>query len=133
VGRNKHCTKEKRNIIKSLTKDGKTYREIEKIVGCSSKMISNALKYKTKVETRGRKKVMTPRTIRRIISYSKKHLFASANLIKKELGIKTSLISIRRKLKNHNLNACHPRKVPLLKKIHAKKIKIRQRAFKLAY
>jgi len=75
-------------------------------------MISNALKYKTKVETRCRKKIMTPRTIRRVISYSEKHPFASANLIKKELSIETSLISIRRELKNHNLNACHPRKVP---------------------
>uniref|UniRef100_A0AAY5E8V0 Transposase Tc1-like domain-containing protein n=1 Tax=Electrophorus electricus TaxID=8005 RepID=A0AAY5E8V0_ELEEL len=34
-------------------------KEVQKIIGCSAKMISNALKWQTKPETRGRKRNTT--------------------------------------------------------------------------
>jgi len=34
--------------------------EVGRLVGCSNKMIKNALNYKEKHETRGRKQSMTP-------------------------------------------------------------------------
>jgi len=48
VGRGKHCTPERRELIKKLIQDYKTYKEVEKLIGCSSKLISNALKYEKK-------------------------------------------------------------------------------------
>lgn len=121
MGRSQHCTPEKRTLIKSLIGSGKPYREVEKIVGCSSKMICNALKYTPREDNRGRKKIVTPRTVRRIVHFSKTHPFATANEIKAELNIEPSLRSIRRTLQNNNLNSRCPRRVPLLQKRHVDK------------
>jgi len=49
VGRGKHCTPERKELIKKLIQDGKTYKEVEKL-GCFSKLISNALKYEKKMK-----------------------------------------------------------------------------------
>jgi len=48
MGRGKHCTEEKRDIIQKLIKDGKSYRVVGRLVGCLNKMIKNALNYKEK-------------------------------------------------------------------------------------
>jgi len=65
MGRGKHCTVEKRNLIK-----GKTYAEIGRIVGCSNKIIRNALLFVEKDETRGRKPSMSNVKIRRLVRQS---------------------------------------------------------------
>ena len=44
MGCSKHCSEEQRNFIKKLTVEGKTYK-VQQIIGCSAKMISNALKW----------------------------------------------------------------------------------------
>ena len=48
MGRSKHCSEEQSNFIKKLIGEGKTYKEVQKIIGCSAKIISNALKWQQK-------------------------------------------------------------------------------------
>jgi len=84
-------------------------------------MISNALKYKEKVETRGRKRKMSSRLIRKVVHFSKTNPSASAKRIKNDLNLGVSVETVRRRLRDNNLYARHPRKVPLLKKIHLTK------------
>jgi len=114
MGRGKHCTEEKRDIIQKLIKDGKSYREVGRLVGCSNKMIKNALNYKEKPETRERKRSMTPLHVNRLIRQSKKEPFKSATELKKELKINATEQTVRTYLRQHNLKACSPRKAPLL-------------------
>lgn len=71
MGRGKHCSEEKRKLIQKLRKQGKTYREIKEILGCSDQMIANAITYKEKAETRGRKRKTSSVDDRRIARYSK--------------------------------------------------------------
>jgi len=59
MGHGKHCTVEKRNLIKNVISEGKTYAEIGRIVGCSSKMIRKAVLFVEKNETRRRKPSMS--------------------------------------------------------------------------
>ena len=49
MGHSKRCSEE-HNLIKKLIGEGKTYK-VQQVIGCSSKMISNALKWKQKPET----------------------------------------------------------------------------------
>lgn len=118
MGRAKHCSEEKRNIIVNLRKQGKTYTEIQKIVNCSPTMICNAMKYKNKPESRGRKKKTSASEDRRIIRFSKNDPTASSNQIQRELNLPVSSVTVRRRLLKHNLAARSPRKVPLLNKKH---------------
>ena len=118
MGRGKHCSNEKRQLIRNLIKDGKTYKEVQKIIGCSAKMIRNAIKFVEKPEKRGRKRVLNETSTRQIVRFSKKEPFVSAVDIKKELRLTPSVETIRRRLRENNLYARSPRKVPLLKKIH---------------
>lgn len=118
MGRGKHCTAEQRNLIKKLISKGKTYKEVEDIVGCSPTMICNALKYKSQPETRGRRPAMTAKLIKRVVRFSKNNPFAPATKIKSELELEASVETIRRRLREHNLAAHSPRKVPLLTKRH---------------
>ncbi|CAI9576525.1 unnamed protein product [Staurois parvus] len=55
MGRSRHCS-ELRTLIKKLSGEGKTYKEVQKMIGCSVKMIANALKWQPKPERRGRKR-----------------------------------------------------------------------------
>lgn len=118
LGRGKHCSEERRQIIKKLREKGKTYKEIKEILGCSDQMISNALSYKNKPETRGRKRKTTRVDDRRIIQTSKKHPTASSAEIKKRLDLSVSDVTVRRRLLENKLYARSPRKVPLLTKKH---------------
>ena len=52
MGRGKHCSEEKRKIIKKMLEEGKTFAEISRLLGCSNKMISNAKKFVPKVVSR---------------------------------------------------------------------------------
>jgi len=121
MGSGKHCTKEKRDIVQKLIKDGSSYREVGRFVGCLNKMIKNALNYIEKLETRGRKQSMTPLHVNRLIRQSKKDPFKPATELKKELKIKATVQTVRTYLREHNLKASSPRKVPLLNARHISK------------
>lgn len=116
MGRAKHCSEEKRDIIQNLRKQGKTYREIKDMLGCSDQMISNAIKYEKRPEMRGRKRKTSSVDDRRIVRYSKEDPSASSKKIQKDLNLSVSDVTIRRRLMENNLFARSPRKVPLLSK-----------------
>ncbi len=45
MGCSRHCPDEHCTLIKKLIREGKTYREVKKMIGCLANMISNALKW----------------------------------------------------------------------------------------
>jgi len=120
VGRGPHCSKGEREKIIELRKMGKTYQEIQRLLKCSAKMISNAINHEWKPEKRG----ATPKTTiledRRIVRFCKTNPFASSRDIKANLSLGISDVTIRRRLLDKNLNARSPRKVPLLGRRHLK-------------
>ena len=67
MGRGKHCTPEKRELIKQLVSKGKPYSEIRKLIGYSNKMVINAIKFNIKTETRGRKQILSPLMVKRLV------------------------------------------------------------------
>uniref|UniRef100_A0A3Q4AFN3 Transposase Tc1-like domain-containing protein n=1 Tax=Mola mola TaxID=94237 RepID=A0A3Q4AFN3_MOLML len=104
-----------------LIGEGKTYKEVQKIIGCSAKMISNALKWRAKPETRGRKRKTTIKMDRRITRMAKAQPMISSRMIKNSLELPVSTVTVRRRLCEANLFTRIPRKVPLLKKRHVQK------------
>ena len=52
MGRGKHCSVDVRKLIQKLYQKGKSQRKIAEIIGCSKKMVENAIKYEEKQETR---------------------------------------------------------------------------------
>ena len=120
MGRGKHCTEEKREIIKKMYSEGKTYAEIGQILNCSNKMIRNALVYTKNIETRGRKRAMSNLLVKRLVRESKKDPFKPATVLKKELQIEACVETVRNRLRENNLKACSPRKVPLLSSKHVR-------------
>lgn len=121
MGRGKHCSAEKREIIKKMIFEGKTYAEIRSLLGCSNKMIRNAITFVEKCESRGRKPVMSTLLVHRLVRQSRKEPFKTATELKKELKISACVETVRARLREHNLNACSPRKVPLLSAKHVAK------------
>lgn len=93
MGRGKHCTSERRDLIQTLINSGKTYKEVQELIGCSAKLIRNATTYKRKDETRGRKKILALSLVKRVIRYSKCHPNAAATDIAREFNL--SLVFIR--------------------------------------
>ena len=53
MGRGKHCSREKRELIRKFSAEGNSYREVGRLLKCSNKIIRNALKFEEKPETHG--------------------------------------------------------------------------------
>lgn len=121
MGRSRHCSEEQRTLIKKLIREGKTYKEVQKMIGCSAKMISNALKWRAKPERRGRKWKTTIKMDRRITRMAKAQPMITSRMIKDSLELPVSTVTVRRRLCEANLFSRIPRKVPLLKKRHVQK------------
>ena len=102
VGRGKHFTPEKRVLIQNLIKSGKTYKGVEKLVGCSSTMIRNAIVFKKPNEIRGPKEILSEKIIRKLIRCSKNGQTMSANEIQDELNLPCGVHTVKRKLREHN-------------------------------
>lgn len=107
MGQGKHYTSEKRDLIKKLILEGKTYTQIQNYIGCFLTMIRN-----------GCKPAMSPKLIKRVVRYFKNNSFLPATQIKNELNVQATLETVRRRLREHNLAVHSPRKVPLLTKKH---------------
>ena len=56
MGRNVHCSEDKRNLTKILRNQGKPLKEISNLMDCSINMVCNAIKKTKTPETRGRKR-----------------------------------------------------------------------------
>jgi len=121
MGRGNHCTKEKRELILHLIKNGKTYKFIQECIGCSPTMIANAVKHKDLPETRGRKRKTSLRTDALIVTSTKRNPFVTSTQIKEDLNIDIHTSTIRKRLLEANVKASRPRKVPLLNKRHIQK------------
>lgn len=121
MGRAKHCTDEQRNLIVKLREEGKLYAEIQKLLSCSAKMVSNAIKYVKKPENRGPKRKTSIQDDRKIVRMSKMEPSKSAVQIRKEMNLSVSDMTVRRRLLEANLAARSPRKKPLLTKKHRDK------------
>lgn len=113
MGRNKHCTPEQKCLIRKLRNEGKTYREISHLLGCSQNMVTNALKPPKNKENRGKQRKTSANTDRRIAALSKKDPFASARSILNELELHVSTRTVQRRLVENNLHGRTARKVPL--------------------
>lgn len=120
MGRSKHCTFEERDQIKRLIASGKTYREVQEILHCSAKKVSNALRWKFKGETRGRKRVTSAKTDRQMVRMVKKHPQISSRALQDELNLPISASTVRKRLIEAGLHARSPRKVPLLTSRHTR-------------
>lgn len=116
MGRGIHCSEEEREIIRKLRKKGKSYKEIQDILGCSAKMICNALKWEKTAETRGRKKKTSDVDDRRIKRLVKKNPFITSTEIINELDLNISPASVRKRLIKANFYSRKPAKTPLLRK-----------------
>lgn len=66
MGPSRHCSEEQRTLITKLIGEERTYKEVQKLIGCSAKMISDALKWQPKPEKRKRKQKTTIRMDGRI-------------------------------------------------------------------
>ena len=93
-------------------------KKIQAVLSCFAKMISNAMKYKEKTEKRGGKRKTTLHDDCNILRTFRKDPTKSAVQIKKELNLKISDMTVRRRLLKQNLAARSPRRKPLLTKKH---------------
>ena len=116
MGRSAHCTVAERNLIRNLREQGKSYAEIRETLKCSNKMIKNAILWTATHETRGRKKKLDTRSVRKLVRYLQQNPFTPATVIKENLCIPASVSTIKRRLRENDLCARSPRKVPKLSK-----------------
>ena len=58
--------------------------------------------------------------VKRLVRESKKDPFKQATVLKKELQIEACVETVRNRLRENNLKACRPRKVPLLSSKHVR-------------
>ncbi|CAI9547287.1 unnamed protein product [Staurois parvus] len=83
MGCSRHCSEEQRTLIKNLIGEGKEGKEVQKMIGCSAKMIANALKWQPKPERHERKRKNTIRMDRRIAEMARTQPTISSRKIKK--------------------------------------------------
>lgn len=110
MGRGKHCTPEQRRLIRRLLAEGKTYAEIEETLEISAKMIVNAKNYEEKPETRGRKKVLSTKSVSRIVRCSKASPNMPATEIKKTLKFKHKCGNCKKNIKRKQSQRQKPKK-----------------------
>lgn len=75
IERCKHCMPEMSQLIKKLISQGKTYAEVQNLIDSSPPMIRSALKYDNKPERHGRKSVMSPKLVEKVLRHSRDHPF----------------------------------------------------------
>lgn len=121
MGRGKHCSPDERRLIKKLRYEGKTFKEIAEIIGCSQNMVTNALNYRKKPETRGRKRKTSARVDRRILKLVKKDAFITSTAIKNELNLDVTTRTIRNRLIDCKYRARSARKTPFVSERNRKK------------
>ena len=85
MSRGEHGSAEKREPVRKLISDGLSSREVCRIVGCSNKLIRNAIIHEKKPEKRGRKRAMTNLLDNRLVRQAKKKPFKRATELKKDL------------------------------------------------
>lgn len=118
MGRGVHCTQTMREIILKLVQDGKSQREVAKIIGRSKTFVYNALQpQKTNVKT-GRPRKTSQKLDAQIKRLCKKDPFKSSGDIKKELDLPICERTVRRRLEEQHLFGRSPREVPLLTRRH---------------
>ena len=73
-----------------MPEEGKTFAEISRLLDCSNNTISNAKKFVPKVQSQGRKPVMSPL----LVKWLKKELFKPATELKEDSNIAGSVETI---------------------------------------
>lgn len=116
MGRARHCSEEQSALIKMLIGEGKTYKEVWKMIGCSAKMISNALKCKAKPGRCGSKWKNTIRIYQTIAKMAKMQPISSFREIREGPKLPVSSVTIRKRLCKANLSARSLQKRPTVKK-----------------
>ncbi|XP_012560205.1 uncharacterized protein LOC105846231 [Hydra vulgaris] len=121
MGRRKHCSAKKRELIREFISAGKSYREVGRVVEWSNKMIRNAIKFQEMLETRGQKYSISRLLSNRLFREAKKELFKTGTELKKDFNIDATVETVQSCLRVNGLKACSPRKVPLLSGRHVVK------------
>lgn len=126
MGRNKHCTPEKRQIMYRMYQNGETVAEIAEVLGCSRKMVYNGLQLvrentiylmENKKRTSNWRKttVSIDRTIRRkSVRYPFKSSREIRNEINEEYSTEISSRTVRRRLNEYQLFGRISRRKPYL-------------------
>lgn len=99
MGCGNHCTAECCELIQKLISSGKTYKQLQDIVGCALSMVRNALIYSPKAGTRGRQRVLSDKLAVRVARYAKQHQYSSSQQIKDKLSLSASIQAINRRAK----------------------------------
>lgn len=81
------CSKEQRTLIKMSIGNGKTWKEVQKLTGGSAKIISNALKWKSKPDRHGRQQKTAIGTDQRMARMAKTQPMISVMVIKDSLRL----------------------------------------------
>lgn len=120
---------EVRQKIVNAHKQGSGYKSISKRFEVPVSTVRNIIKkygvFKTiqNLTGRGRKKKLSPRTVRKVIREVEKDPKTTCKKVVQQLsdhGIEISVSTLRRTLKSHGIHGYRPRKTPLLSKKHVK-------------
>lgn len=118
MGRRLHATAEERQLVKRLSAEGKSQREIAALLQRSKTFVFNALHSRGTKVSMGRPRKTTTRDDMRMTRLCKADPFKSAVAIRNELELNVSSRTVQRRLVESNLIGRSARKVPLLKRSH---------------